>query len=64
MEKTYSALGIETRPLITRMVAEVFGTHQGFTIDKAYQELGYEPRIGFDEGMHCVERWLRQRGSC
>ncbi len=63
MEKTYGALRIETRPLLTRMAAELFGTHQGFSINKACQELGFEPKVGFNEGMHRVEIWLHQTGS-
>jgi len=62
MEKIYSALRIEARPLLTRMVAEVFGTDQGFPIDKARRELGYEPEVDLDEGMRRVEAWLRQIG--
>lgn len=63
MEKIYGALRIEARPLLTRMAAELFGTHQGFPIDKARRELGYKPRVDFDEGMRQVEAWLRQIGS-
>ncbi len=63
MEKTYGALRIETRPLLTRMAVELFGTHQGFSINKACRELGFEPKVGFDEGMRRVEIWLRQTGS-
>jgi len=62
MEKTYGALRIKARPLLTRMAAELFGTHQGFSINKARQELGYEPEVDFDEGMRRVEAWLRQIG--
>jgi nucleoside-diphosphate-sugar epimerase len=61
MEKTYSTLRIKGRPLLTRMAAELFGTHQGFSINKARQELGYEPEVEFDEGMRRVEVWLRQK---
>jgi oxidoreductase len=63
MEKAYGALRIENRPLLTRMFAELFGTHQGFSINKARRELGYEPRVDFDEGLRRVEVWLRQTGS-
>jgi nucleoside-diphosphate-sugar epimerase len=63
MEKIYGTLRIEARPLLTRMAAELFGTDQGFPIDKARRELGYEPEVDFDEGMHRVEVWLRQIGS-
>ena len=63
MEKTYGAVRIKTRPLLTRMAVELFGTNQGFSIDKARRELGYEPKVDFDEGMRRVEVWLRQIGS-
>ena len=60
MEKVYGILPIKGRPLLTRMAAELFGTNQGFPINKARRELGYEPEVDFDEGMHRVEVWLRQ----
>lgn len=60
MEQTYAALRIKTRPLLTRMAAVLFGTHQGFSIDKARQELGYAPQVSFDEGMRRTEVWLQQ----
>ena len=63
MEKAYGALRIEARPLLTRMAVELFGTHQGFSINKARRELGYEPKVGFEEGMRRVGVWLRQIGS-
>ncbi|MBA7564152.1 2-alkyl-3-oxoalkanoate reductase [subsurface metagenome] len=58
MEKLCRVLQIKGRPLLTRMAAELFGTNQGFLINKARQELGYEPEIDFDEGMRRVEVWL------
>ena len=58
METAYSVMRIQSRPLLTRMVAEVFGTDQGFPIDRARRELGYEPQVDWDEGMQRVESWL------
>jgi nucleoside-diphosphate-sugar epimerase len=63
MEKAYRALRIKNRPLLTRMATELLGTHQGFSIDKARRELGYEPQVGFDEGIRRVEIWLREIGA-
>ncbi|MBN1977697.1 MAG: NAD-dependent epimerase/dehydratase family protein [Anaerolineae bacterium] len=63
MERVYGALRVQTRPLLTRMVVEVFGTDQGFSIEKARRELGYEPQVDFDEGMRRVEAWLRETGA-
>jgi len=51
MEKTYGALGTEARPLLTRTAVALFGTNQGFPVDKARRELGYEPEVNFEEGM-------------
>jgi len=63
MEKIYGVLPIKGRPLLTRMAAELFGTNQGFPINKARRELGYKPEVDFDEGMRRVEIWLHQIGS-
>jgi nucleoside-diphosphate-sugar epimerase len=60
MERAYGALRIDTRPLLTRMAVELWSTDQGFPIEKARRELGYEPQVGFDEGMRRVEAWLRE----
>ncbi len=62
MEKAYGAMKIKARPLLTRMAVELLGTNQGFTINKARRELGYEPKIDFDEGMRQVASWLRETG--
>ena len=63
LEKIYGILRIKTRPLLTRMAVELFGTNQGFSIEKARRELGYEPNVDFDEGMRRVDAWLHQTGS-
>jgi len=62
MEKVYGALKINARPLLTRLVVELFCTSQGFSINKARKELGYEPRVVFDEGIKITEAWMRESG--
>jgi nucleoside-diphosphate-sugar epimerase len=62
MEGIYGALRLKSRPLLTRMAVELFGTDQGFLVDKARRELGYEPQVDVDEGMRRVEAWLHQAG--
>jgi nucleoside-diphosphate-sugar epimerase len=62
MEKLYSARNSERRPLLTRMAVDLFGTDQGFPIDKARRELGYEPQVNINEGMERIELWLREIG--
>jgi nucleoside-diphosphate-sugar epimerase len=60
MEKLYGALRITSRPLLTRMTADLFSTDQNFPIEKARRELGYDPQVEFDEGMQRVQAWLRE----
>jgi len=62
MEKTWGGLHLKSRPLLTRMAAELFATDQGFPIEKARRELGYEPQVDFKGGMQRVESWLREIG--
>ncbi|BBH69786.1 hypothetical protein ACTI_64710 [Actinoplanes sp. OR16] len=33
-----------------------------YSIDKARRVLGYEPRVGLDEGMKRTAAWLRANG--
>jgi nucleoside-diphosphate-sugar epimerase len=63
MERSYAALRIRTRPLLTRLAVELMGTDQSFTVAKARGELGYEPAVDFAEGMRRVEVWLRERNA-
>jgi nucleoside-diphosphate-sugar epimerase len=44
------------------MAVELFGTDQGFPIQKARDQLGYEPAVPFEQGMRLVESWLRETG--
>jgi len=50
------------RPLLTRMAVEFTGTDQSFPADRARRELGWSPRVGFDEGMQRVRAWLQAEG--
>jgi nucleoside-diphosphate-sugar epimerase len=45
------------------LAVDLFGTDQGFPINKARRELGYEPQVDINEGMEQVELWLREIGS-
>ncbi len=62
-----SAPGKALRRLSGRPVAGPWSYHfrfnpSRFSIDKARRLLGYEPRVGFDEGMRRTEDWLRAAG--
>jgi nucleoside-diphosphate-sugar epimerase len=34
----------------------------GYSIEKAHNQLGYEPRVGLEEGMRRTEEWVRAEG--
>jgi len=61
-ESYYRLLGRTEHPPLTRMMVELMGTDQGFPIDKAMSDLGYRPRVSFDEGISHVRGWLRRTG--
>lgn len=61
-EAYYRLLGRTQRPPLTRMRVELMGTDQDFSIDKARRELGYRPRVAFEEGIAHTANWLRQQG--
>jgi nucleoside-diphosphate-sugar epimerase len=61
-EGYYHLLGRTQRPLLTRLLVELMGTDQDFPIDKARRELGYRPRVSFEEGVRYTADWLRQEG--
>jgi len=43
-------------------MVELMGTDQAFPIDRAMNDLGFRPRVGFEEGMGHVRDWLRREG--
>jgi nucleoside-diphosphate-sugar epimerase len=47
-------------PRVTQARIKFLGLNLDFSIDKARRELGYQPRIGFDEGMKQTLAWYRQ----
>jgi nucleoside-diphosphate-sugar epimerase len=61
-ENYYILMGRTERPPMTRMMVETMGTDQVFSIEKAKEQLGYRPRVGFEEGMRHTGSWLRREG--
>lgn len=51
LENVYKLIGKTDEPLMTRFLAMEFATSHWFNIDKARQELDYEPAISIDEGL-------------
>jgi nucleoside-diphosphate-sugar epimerase len=59
-ERLCKPLGI-TPPIFPRRV-DWFRQMRAFRIDKAKKELGYEPRVGIDEGLRRTGEWYRANG--
>ncbi len=60
VEKACRPFGI-TPPIFPRRV-EWYRQNRAFRIDKARRELGYEPKVGIDEGLRRTADWYRQEG--
>ncbi|HHX63570.1 MAG TPA: hypothetical protein GX702_01630, partial [Chloroflexi bacterium] len=61
-EAYYRMMGRTQRPPLTRVLVEWLGTDHEYPIDKAVRDLGYRPRIAFEEGMRQTAVWLRREG--
>ncbi len=59
METVWKALKIEKRPLLTTYTVKNFGSRLQFSIDKAKRELGWVPKIPFQEGFAKTMQWLK-----
>lgn len=60
VEKACKPFGINP-PIFPRRV-DWYRQNRAFKIDKAKRDLGYEPRIGIDEGLRRTAEWYRQEG--
>jgi len=59
-EKLYKPFRI-TPPIFPRRV-DWYRQNRGFNIDKAKRELGYQPKIGIDEGLRLTAEWYKKEG--
>lgn len=59
-EKVCKPFGI-TPPLFPRRV-DWYRQNRAFKIDKAKRDLGYQPRVGIDEGLRRTAEWYRKEG--
>jgi nucleoside-diphosphate-sugar epimerase len=50
-----------TPPIFPRRV-DWYRQDRAFNIDKAKRDLGYEPRVGLDEGLRKTAEWYRDQG--
>ena len=61
-ETFYQLSGRNERPPLTRLMVEVMSVDQRYPIAKAQNELGYRPRVGFEQGVREVGDWMRREG--
>lgn len=59
-EKLYKPFRI-TPPIFPRRV-DWYRQNRAFNIDKAKRELGYQPKIGIDEGLKRTAQWYKKEG--
>ncbi len=57
LEKRARNKGATQAPLLTQARVKFLGLNLDFRIDKAKRELGYRPRVGFDEAMRETIAW-------
>ncbi len=60
MEFFAGILQLKRRPLVTKMAVRMTGTDQYFSIEKIKRELGFVPRVDFEEGMERTGKWLKK----
>ncbi len=53
--------GLETAPLLSRQAVQVLGRDQSFSAARAEAHLGWEPRVGYAEGLRATLEWLAER---
>lgn len=65
LEHSYRALRratrLQTRPLLSRQAVQVMGRDQRFSNEKARALLGWQPRVGYAEGLAATLMWLEDR---
>jgi acetylornithine/succinyldiaminopimelate/putrescine aminotransferase/nucleoside-diphosphate-sugar epimerase len=54
--------GLTTRPLLSRQAVHVMGIDQSFSTRRARELLGWEPRVGYADGLAATLEWLRSEG--
>lgn len=63
LERVASLRGQNSRPPLTRLSVEILGTHQRFDISKIRRDLGFAPRVDFEQAIDSIHRWLHATGQ-
>jgi nucleoside-diphosphate-sugar epimerase len=59
-ETLWRLLGKSERPAITHEALNIVGSHHRVPIERARRELGYVPRVAYDEGLRTVAEYMAQ----
>lgn len=59
LEGLYTVCRAKNEPRMTRFLAEQLAKSHYFSITNARQDLGYEPIISIEEGLHRTVQWLK-----
>ncbi|MFZ5563023.1 MAG: NAD-dependent epimerase/dehydratase family protein [Thermodesulfobacteriota bacterium] len=57
-ERIWKLFGIQKRPPVTRDALNLVGSDNRFPIDRARRELGYEPKVSYEEGLKHIREYL------
>lgn len=60
MELVWKILRKESRPLLTTYTVKNLGSRLQFSIEKANRLLGWQPKVGYPEGLERTFEWLKQ----
>ena len=61
LETLARLLGREEAPILNQARVKFLGLNLDFSCEKAKRELGYAPRLGFDEAMATTAEWARSQ---
>jgi nucleoside-diphosphate-sugar epimerase len=56
-------MGVRVPPLLSRQAVQVLGIDQDFSNERAREVLGWEPRIGYADGLQATLGWLLANGA-
>jgi nucleoside-diphosphate-sugar epimerase len=62
MERAARRRGDDQPPRLTQGRLKFLGLNLDFSIEKAKRELGYRPRVGFEEAMKETTEWYKRQG--
>jgi nucleoside-diphosphate-sugar epimerase len=63
MEALWRGIGAKSPPMLTQGRLKFLGLNLDFSIEKAKRELGYQPRVSFDEGMRETTEWYKRQAA-